>query len=116
MPHEITLPEAISQLRHIEKTYQHIYLYTHLPEKYAAKLRMAPHKPITSPASSTLMKGNYAMQKTNRPPRQDPSYKELAYWKDTAAKRMRFAWATGIFGAMVGFIFHWVISMPPVWM
>lgn len=56
------------------------------------------------------------MQKTNRPPRQDLTYKELAYWKDTAAKRMRFAWATGIFGGMVGFIFHWVISVPPVWM
>ena len=84
--------------------------------KYVAKSKMALHKHTTSPASSTLMKGNYAMEKTNRTRRQDPSYKELAYWKDTAAKRMRFAWATGIFGGMVGFIFHWVISMPPVWM
>ena len=63
-----------------------------------------------------LMKGSFAMSKTKRTPREEVSYRELAYWKDTAAKRMRFAWATSIFGAMVGFIFHWVISMPPVWM
>ena len=56
------------------------------------------------------------MPKTNRPPRQEPSYKELAYWKDTAAKRMRFAWATGIFGGLCGFLFHALISVPPVWM
>lgn len=77
---------------------------------------MALHKPTTSPALLMPTKGNYAVQKTNRPPRQEASYKELAYWKDTAAKRMRFAWATGIFGGMVGFLFHWVISVPPVWM
>lgn len=34
MAHEITLPEAISQLRHIEKTYQ-----THLPEKVRRQIK-----------------------------------------------------------------------------
>lgn len=52
----------------------------------------------------------------NRPERKTPSYKELAYWQDTAAKRVRLCWATGIFGGMVGFLFHVVISVPPVWM
>ncbi|MEJ4121401.1 hypothetical protein [Corynebacterium macginleyi] len=56
------------------------------------------------------------MSKINRRPRQEASYKELAYWKDVAAKRIRFAWATGIFGGIVGFVFHWFISVPPVWM
>lgn len=39
MAHEITPAEAISQLRHIEKTYQHIYLYTHLPEKVRRQIK-----------------------------------------------------------------------------
>lgn len=39
MAHEITLPEAIFQLRHIEKTYQHIYLYTYLPEKVRRQIK-----------------------------------------------------------------------------
>ena len=57
------------------------------------------------------------MQTTNkRPERREPTHKELAYWQDVAAKRFRFAWATGAFGFMVGFVFHWVISVPPVWM
>jgi hypothetical protein len=65
------------------------------------------------------MKGKSAMhtQTTNkRPERREPTYKEVAYWKDIADKRMRFAWATGFFGGLVGFVFHWVISVPPVWM
>lgn len=65
------------------------------------------------------MKGKPAMPTTspnNRPERKAPTYKELAYWQDTAAKRVRLCWATGIFGAMVGFLFHVVISVPPVWM
>ena len=53
---------------------------------------------------------------SNRSERREPTYKELAYWQDVAAKRIRFAWATGIFGGLVGFVFHWVISVPPVWM
>lgn len=57
------------------------------------------------------------MHKVNsRPERHEPTHKELAYWQDVAAKRIRFAWATGAFGVMVGFVFHWVISVPPVWM
>ncbi|MDK7047767.1 hypothetical protein QP324_04150 [Corynebacterium sp. UMB0012] len=52
----------------------------------------------------------------NRPDRKTPTYKELAYWQDTAAKRVRLCWATGIFGGLVGFLFHAVISVPPVWM
>lgn len=60
------------------------------------------------------------MQKVNnhpeRPERREPTHKEVAYWKDIAAKRIRFAWATGVFGAMIGFLFHAVISVPPVWM
>lgn len=57
------------------------------------------------------------MQKVNnRPERREPTHKELAYWQDVAAKRIRFAWATGAFGFMVGFIFCFVISVPPVWM
>lgn len=51
-----------------------------------------------------------------RPERREPTHKEVAYWKDIADKRIRFAWATGIFGGLVGFVFHWVISVPPVWM
>lgn len=39
MAHEITPAEAISQLKHIEKTYQHIYLYTHLPEKTRRQIK-----------------------------------------------------------------------------
>ena len=53
---------------------------------------------------------------SNRSERREPTYKELAYWQDVAAKRIRVAWATGIFGAMIGFLFHLVISVPPVWM
>lgn len=60
------------------------------------------------------------MQKVNnhpeRPERREPTHKELAYWQDVAAKRIRFAWATGIFGAMIGFLFHAVITVQPVWM
>ena len=52
----------------------------------------------------------------NRSERREPTYKELAYWQDVAAKRVRLCWATGVFGGMVGFVFHWVISVPPVWM
>lgn len=52
----------------------------------------------------------------SRPERKEISYKELAYWQDIAAKRIRFAWATGIFGALIGFLFHAVITVPPVWM
>ena len=64
-----------------------------------------------------LKKGKPFMQKVNnRPERREPTHKELAYWQDVAAKRIRFAWATGAFGVMVGFVFHWVISVPPVWM
>lgn len=56
-------------------------------------------------------------QTTNkRPERREPTHKELAYWQDIAAKRIRFAWATGIFGAMIGFLFHAVITVQPVWM
>lgn len=53
---------------------------------------------------------------SNRSERREPTYKEVAYWKDIADKRMRFAWATGFFGGLVGFVLHWVISVPPVWM
>lgn len=57
------------------------------------------------------------MQPTNkRPERHEPTHKEVAYWKDVAEKRIRFAWATGIFGAMIGFLFHAVITVQPVWM
>lgn len=57
------------------------------------------------------------MQPTSsRPERREPTHKELAYWQDVAAKRIRFAWATGFFGGLVGFLFHAVISVPPVWM
>lgn len=57
------------------------------------------------------------MQKVNnRPERREPTHKELAYWQDVAAKRVRLCWATGVFGGMVGFVFHWIISVPPVWM
>lgn len=57
------------------------------------------------------------MHTTNkRPERREPTHKELAYWQDVAAKRFRFAWATGIFGGLIGFLFHAVISVPPVWM
>jgi len=52
---------------------------------------------------------------SNRSERREPTYKELAYWQDVAAKRVRLCWATGVFGGMVGFVFHWVISVPPVW-
>lgn len=52
----------------------------------------------------------------SRPERREPTHKELAYWQDVAAKRIRFAWATGIFGAMLGFLLHTIISMPPVWL
>ena len=38
---------------------------------------------------------------SNRSERREPTYKELAYWQDVAAKRIRFAWATGIFGGLV---------------
>lgn len=51
-----------------------------------------------------------------RPERHEPTHKEVAYWKDIADKRIRFAWATGIFGGLVGFLFHAVITVPPVWM
>ena len=53
---------------------------------------------------------------SNRSERREPTHKELAYWQDVAAKRVRLCWATGVFGGMVGFVFHWVISVPPVWM
>lgn len=53
---------------------------------------------------------------SNRPERREPTHKELAYWQDVAAKRVRLCWATGIFGAMVGFLFHAVITVPPVWL
>lgn len=39
MAHEITPAEALAQLRHIEKTYQHIYRYTHLPEKVRRQVK-----------------------------------------------------------------------------
>ncbi|MCZ9297007.1 hypothetical protein [Corynebacterium yonathiae] len=52
----------------------------------------------------------------NRPERREPTHKELAYWQDVAAKRIRLCWATGAFGFMIGFIFCFVISVPPVWM
>ena len=48
---------------------------------------------------------------SNRSERREPTYKELAYWQDVAAKRVRLCWATGVFGGMVGFVFHWVISV-----
>lgn len=53
---------------------------------------------------------------SKRPERREPTHKELAYWQGVAAKRIRFAWATGIFGAMLGFLLHAIISMPPVWL
>lgn len=53
---------------------------------------------------------------TSRPERREPTYKELAYWQDVAAKRVRLCWATGAFGVMIGFLLHLVISVPPVWM
>jgi len=62
------------------------------------------------------MRGGFVMCVSNRSERREPTYKELAYWQDVAAKRVRLCWATGVFGGMVGFVFHWVISVPPVWM
>lgn len=57
------------------------------------------------------------MQPTNkRPELREPTHKELAYWQGVAAKRVRLAWATGIFGGMLGFLLHAIISMPPVWL
>lgn len=53
---------------------------------------------------------------TKRPPRTTPDARRVAYWQDVAAKRTRLAWATGILGGLIGFIFHAFISMPPVWM
>lgn len=53
---------------------------------------------------------------TSRPERRKPTHKELAYWQGVAAKRVRLAWATGIFGGMLGFLLHAIISMPPVWL
>lgn len=50
------------------------------------------------------------------PARGTRELRELHYWKDTAAKRFRLCWATGALGGVAGFIFHWVISVPPVWM
>lgn len=57
------------------------------------------------------------MQPTSsRPERREPTHKELAYWQDVAAKRIRFAWATGAFGVMIGFLLHAVITVQPVWL
>lgn len=53
---------------------------------------------------------------TKRPERREPTHKELAYWQDVAVKRIRLCWATGAFGFMIGFLFHAVITVPPVWM
>lgn len=53
---------------------------------------------------------------SKRPERREPTYKELAYWQDVAAKRIRFAWATGFFGGLVGFLLHAVITVTPVWL
>lgn len=39
LAHEITLPEALAQLRNIEKTYQALYRYTHLPEKTRRQIK-----------------------------------------------------------------------------
>lgn len=39
LAHEITLPEALAQLRNIEKTYQALYRYTHLPEKTRRRIK-----------------------------------------------------------------------------
>ncbi|MBK4161072.1 hypothetical protein GWO73_04420 [Corynebacterium macginleyi] len=39
MSYQFTLSEAITQLRYIEKTYQHIYRYTHLPEKVRRQIK-----------------------------------------------------------------------------
>jgi len=50
------------------------------------------------------------------PARGTRELRELHYWKDTAAKRFRLCWATGVLGGVAGFVFHWVISVPPVWM
>lgn len=53
---------------------------------------------------------------TKRPPRTTPDARRIAYWQDIAAKRTRLAWATGLMGVIAGFVFHALISIPPVWM
>lgn len=53
---------------------------------------------------------------SSRPERREPTHKELAYWQDVAVKRVRLCWATGFFGGLVGFLFHAVITVQPVWL
>lgn len=45
-----------------------------------------------------------------------PEMREAAYWKDIAARRFRLAALTLLLGTVLGFIFHMLMAMPPVWM
>ena len=45
-----------------------------------------------------------------------PEMREAAYWKDIADRRFRLAALTLLLGVVLGFIFHVLMAMPPVWM
>lgn len=45
-----------------------------------------------------------------------PEMRKAAYWKDIAARRFRLAALTLLFGTVLGFIFHMLMAMPPVWL
>lgn len=45
-----------------------------------------------------------------------PEMREAAYWKDIAARRFRLAALTLLLGVILGFIFHMLMAIPPVWM
>lgn len=45
-----------------------------------------------------------------------PEMREADYWKDIANRRFRLAALTLLLGTVLGFIFHLLIAIPPVWM
>ena len=45
-----------------------------------------------------------------------PEDRRAAYWQDVANRRFRLAALTLLLGTVLGFIFHMLVAMPPVWM
>lgn len=48
-------------------------------------------------------------------PLSTPELKELAYWQETAEKRIRLAWAAFAVGIIIGFAFYAICAVEPAW-